>query len=98
MFDTFDRFELDQLHEIQDLIKPNPVYYSIIGNVIKEAEKPIIYSVLVKFKDGRSESHRGFTKLYIRDNYLYLKRDSITLSYNMNELCFYQVIEIKQEA
>ena len=83
---------------MQDFIKQDHVYYSIISNVIKEIEIPIIYSVLVKFKDGHSEHHRGFTKLYIRDNYLYLKRDSITLCYNMNELLFYQVIEIKQEA
>ena len=28
-----------------------------MGRIIEEIEKPIIYSVLVKFKDGHSEHH-----------------------------------------
>lgn len=97
MFDTFDKYELKTLREIQVLVKQDPGYYHVLDDVIREIEKPVIYSVLVKFKDGQTENHKGFTKVYVRDDYIYLKRDCITLCYNMNELCFYQVIEIKQE-
>ena len=98
MFESFtDTHVLRKLYEIQTLIKNDPEYYVIMGKLIKEIEKPVTYTVLLKFKDGRVKTDRGFTTHYVRDGYLYLKRGSVTLCYNMDEMIFYQVVEIKQE-
>lgn len=97
MFDISDRYALNALHEIQDLVKQNPVYYTIIGEIINQIEKPIMYSVTLRFKDFRIVKHGEICKQYVRDNYLYLKHDCITLCYNMDELVSYEVVEIKQE-